>query len=137
MNRSVVFLVGLAGVAIAGADEPAPLDGFSAASSAAERRFETDLKALPSPERMRAAMEHLARRPHHVGTVAGRENAEWILARFKEAGWDAQIERFDVLFPTPKERVVELVAPGRFAARLEEPALAGDPTSAQREEQLP
>src|SRR5262249_28657549 len=63
--------------------------------------------------------------------------AEWILARFKEAGWDAQIERFDVLYPTPKERLVELVAPGKFTARLEEPAVAGDPTSAQRGGQLP
>ena len=35
-------------------------------------------------------------------------------AQFKAWGWDAQIETFDVLFPTPKERVVELVAPTTF-----------------------
>ena len=54
-------------------------------------------------------------------------------------GWglDAEIETFHVLFPTPRERVVELVAPKRFTARLREPAVKQDPTSGQQAEQLP
>ena len=76
---------------------------------------------------MREAMRRLAARPHHVGSAYGRENAEWILARFREWGWDAQIETFDVLFPTPKERLVEMVEPTRFRLALDEPALAGRP----------
>ena len=82
-------------------------------------------------------MRLLSARPHHVGSPYGRQNAEWILARFKEYGWDAQIETFNVLFPTPKERVLEMVEPKRFVASLEEPALAIDPTSGQKTEQLP
>ena len=37
-----------------------------------------------------------------------------MLARFREWGWDASIESFTVLFPTPKERVLELlgISPG-------------------------
>ena len=93
--------------------------------------------ALPSPENMREAMRRLSARPHHVGSAYGKENAEWILARFREWGWDAQIETFDVLFPTPKERLVEMIAPTRFRLALEEPALAVDPTSGQKAEQLP
>src|SRR6185369_18076363 len=54
----------------------------------------------------------------------------------KEWGWDAQIETFDVLFPTPKERLVEMVAPKRFRASLFEPPVAGDITSTQTDEQL-
>jgi N-acetylated-alpha-linked acidic dipeptidase len=42
-----------------------------------------------------------------------------------------------VLFPTPVERSLELLAPRRFRARLEEPALDGDSTSGQKQEQLP
>ena len=76
-------------------------------------------------------------RPHHAGSPYGKDNAEWLLARFREWGWDAEIESFDVLMPTPKERAVELIAPTRFVARLEEPALPVDPTSAQKSEQLP
>src|SRR5208282_4457501 len=43
----------------------------------------------------------------------------------------------EVLFPTPKERLVELVEPAKFTAKLEEPAVPGDPTSSQHDEQLP
>ena len=52
-------------------------------------------------------MRRLSARPHHVGSAYDKDNAEWILARFKEWGWDAQIETFGALFPTPKERVLE------------------------------
>src|SRR5207237_4303866 len=62
---------------------------------------------------------------------------EWILAKFKSFGLDARIETFDVLFPTPLERVVELVAPTRFVAKLQEPPVPGDSTSGQQREQLP
>jgi len=82
-------------------------------------------------------MRLLSARPHHLGSPYGKQNAEWILARFKEWGWDARIETYDVLFPTPKERVLELVAPTKFKASLEEPAVASDPTSSQKGEQLP
>ncbi len=86
---------------------------------------------------MRESMRRLTAHPHHVGSPYDRDNAEWILARFREAGLDASIEQFQVLFPTPKRRVLELVAPVRFTARLDEPAVAGDPTSGQKGEQLP
>jgi N-acetylated-alpha-linked acidic dipeptidase len=117
------------------ADETLP--GFTRESSAAERSLEQKLAALPSPVNMRASMERLAARPHHVGSPYDKENAEWLLARFKEWGWDARIETFDVLFPTPKERLLEMTEPVRFTAKLREPALAVDPTSGQVQEQLP
>src|SRR5262245_13263354 len=79
----------------------------------------------------------MSARPHHLGSPYGKQNAEWILARFKEWGWEAQIENYDVLFPTPKERIVEMIEPSRFRLTLEEPAVAVDPTSSQKSEQLP
>ena len=82
-------------------------------------------------------MRRLSARPHHVGSAYDKDNAEWILARFKEWGLDAHMETFNVLFPTPKLRVLEMVEPTKFAAKLEEPALAVDPTSNQKAEQLP
>ena len=119
---------------------PAPggdLRGFTAESAKAEREWETKFRSLPSPDSLRSYMRLLSARPHHVGSPYDKANAEWILAKFKSFGLDAQIETFDVLFPTPKERGVELVAPGKFVARLQEPAVAGDPTSSQQAEQLP
>jgi N-acetylated-alpha-linked acidic dipeptidase len=119
---------------------PAPggeLRGFTAESAKAEREWETKFRAIPSPDSLRSYMRLLSARPHHVGSPYDKANAEWILAKFRSFGLDAQIETFDVLFPTPKERVVELVAPSKFVARLQEPAVAGDPTSSQQAEQLP
>ena len=113
------------------------LHGYSADAAKAEREWEAKFRAIPSPDSLREYMRHLAARPHHVGSPYDKANAEWILAKFKSFGLDAQIETFDVLFPTPKERVVELVAPTKFVAKLQEPPLPGDPTSSQQAEQLP
>jgi N-acetylated-alpha-linked acidic dipeptidase len=82
-------------------------------------------------------VQRLSAHPHHVGSGYDKENAEWILARFKEWGFEASIESFDVLFPTPKTRLVEMLEPVRFTAALQEPSLAVDPTSGQAGEQLP
>jgi N-acetylated-alpha-linked acidic dipeptidase len=119
-----------------GADD-ASLAGYSPRGSHNEREWETKFRAIPDPANLRNYMQHLSARPHHVGSPYDKENAEWILARFKEWGLDAHIETFDVLFPTPKARVVEMVAPTKFTAKLDEPALAIDPTSNQKSEQLP
>jgi N-acetylated-alpha-linked acidic dipeptidase len=114
------------------------LYGYSAESSRTERQWEEKLRAIPNPENLRAYMQHLSARPHNVGTPYDKENAEWILAKFKEFGLDAHIEQFDVLYPTPKERVVELVEGGpKFVAKLQEPPVPQDPTSNQQSEQLP
>jgi N-acetylated-alpha-linked acidic dipeptidase len=92
---------------------------------------------MPDPARMREAMRRLSARPPHVGSPYDRTNAEWILNEFKSYGWDAHIENFDVLFPTPTERVVELLSPTTFKASLQETAISMDPTSNQQSEQLP
>jgi len=124
-------------LAAAPAEEPVPLQGFSSNAARAEREWEGKFRAVPSPDNLRDYMKRLSARPHHVGSPYDKENAEWILSRFKEWGWDAHIENFEVLFPTPKERLVELVEPTKFTAKLEEPTVPGDPTSSQHDEQLP
>ncbi|HKW57259.1 MAG TPA: transferrin receptor-like dimerization domain-containing protein [Candidatus Acidoferrum sp.] len=144
MNRSILFsAVLLAGASLAPvghhviADEQ-PLAGYSVESSRVERQWEEKLRAIPDPAKVRGYMERLAARPHHVGSPYDKDNAEWLLARFKEFGLDAHIETFDVLFPTPADRLVELVAGGpKFTAKLDEPVVSVDPTSSQKSEQLP
>jgi len=111
--------------------------GFSGEAARVEREWEAKFQAIPKPENLRDYMKRLSARPHHVGTAYDKDNAEWILAKFKEWGLDAKIETFDVLFPTPKERVVELIEPTKFVPKLQEPTVAADPTSNQHDEQLP
>jgi len=130
------FLIALAVTPLALAQEERLL-GFRRESERAQRELEAKLQAIPNPDNLREYMKLLSARPHHVGSPYDRENAEWILSKFKEWGFEAEIETFDVLFPTPKTRIVELVAPTSFKARLDEPVLAVDPTSDQKSEQLP
>src|SRR5437773_12529185 len=105
-------------------DEVAPLMGYSAASSRTERDWEAKFRAIPAQANLRDYMQRLSARPHHVGSAYDKDNAEWMLSKCKEWGLDAHIETFDVLFPTSKERVVELVEPGRFQAKIQEPPVS-------------
>jgi N-acetylated-alpha-linked acidic dipeptidase len=132
-----VFLVAMP-ITPAPATSDAPgLSGFSTESARTERDVENKFREVPDRTNLRQYMQRLSARPHHVGSPYDKDNAEWMLAKFKEWGWDAKIENYDVLFPTPKERVLELTEPSRFKAKLQEPPVSGDPTSAQQDEQLP
>ncbi len=76
--------------------------GFTAQSTKDESQWEDRFRALPDPQLMRADMQLLSARPHHLGSPYDHQNAEWILAQYKQWGWDAHIEAFQVLSPTPK-----------------------------------
>src|SRR5579859_6622623 len=134
---AVVLSVTLIAPSLSFSADEAALPGYSPRSSQSERDWETKFRAIPDPAKLRDYMQRLSARPHHVGSPYDRDNAEWILARFKEWGLDAHIERFDVLFPTPRIRALEMLEPTKFTAKLEEPAIAIDPTSNQKSEQLP
>jgi N-acetylated-alpha-linked acidic dipeptidase len=139
MSRACVIaaLAAAAVISSAWAGDDEPLYGFTPETSKMEREWEKKFTAIPSPKIMRETMRRLSARPHHVGSPYDKDNAEWILAQFKSWGLDAHIEQFEVLYPTPKTIVVELVEPVRYVAKLHEPAVANDPTSNQTSEQLP
>ncbi len=140
MRRFVIVVVsGLAGIVLQAAElgPAASLSGYSDEAARLERDWEAKFQAIPNPDNLREYMKRLSARPHHLGSPYDKDNAEWILAKFKEWGLDAHTETFDVLFPTPKERQVELVGPTKFVAKLQEPTVSQDPTSNQHDEQLP
>jgi N-acetylated-alpha-linked acidic dipeptidase len=136
LTATFALLMLLGALPLMPADTPT-LAGFSTESARLERTIEDQFRAIPSPANLRAYMEHLSARPHHVGSPYDKANAEWILSKFKEWGLDAKIETYDVLFPSPKDRVLELTEPRRFTAKLLEPTVPGDATSSQHDEQLP
>jgi N-acetylated-alpha-linked acidic dipeptidase len=114
-----------------------PMLGFSDDRAAAQRDLETRFDALLKADNLREWMKRLSSRPHHVGSPWDRENAEFMAGLLRSWGWDTRIEEFQVLFPTPKLRKLEMIAPTRFTASLTEPAIAEDSTSGQKDEQLP
>ena len=97
-----------------------------------ESQFDKNLSA----ENIGETMKILSAKPHHISSPGSKANAEYILDLYKKMGWDAQIETFHVLFPTPKTRELEMISPTTYKAILKEPAIKEDPTSAQ-EGQLP
>jgi N-acetylated-alpha-linked acidic dipeptidase len=105
------------------------LRGFSDQSAADEIRWEEKMRAIPKPELLREYMKHLSAEPHHLGSAYDKQNAEWIRDKFRSWGLDAKLEEFEVLFPTPTERVLEMTEPKRFRAALKEPAIPEDPDS--------
>jgi N-acetylated-alpha-linked acidic dipeptidase len=135
--RLFVVAALLLSAAIHAADSDRPFRGYTAPDAASEAEWERKFRDIPDRDRLRANMQRLSARPHHVGSPYDKDNAEWLLAQLKSHGLDARIETFSTLFPTPKSRLLELQGPAPFKARLQEPALSIDPTSGQSAEQLP
>jgi N-acetylated-alpha-linked acidic dipeptidase len=115
----------------------APLLGFSEERAAAQRELEARFDAELKAENLREWAKRLSSRPHHVGSPWDRDNAEFMAGLFRSWGWDTRIEEFQVLFPTPKLRKLEMIAPTAFTASLVETPVEGDSTSGQQDEQLP
>jgi len=128
--RAVLPLLASAALAACAASAaPGALLGFRAASSEAELGTEKAFDAAIDPADLRSWMEQLSSEPNQVGSPHDKANADFMLAKFKEWGWDARIETFDVLYPTPKSVSLELVAPTSFKAKLSEGPIEGDKTS--------
>lgn len=121
----------------AATSDNSPLLGFTSAEADQQRQLEARFDSLLKRENLRDWMKRLSARPHHLGSAYDKDNAEFIASQFRSWGYETEIERFDVLFPTPKTRLLEMTAPEKFTARLAEPALNEDPTSSQSAEQLP
>lgn len=113
------------------------LMGFSNAGSSSQRSLEARFDSYLNPDNLRDWMKRLSARPHYLGSPYNKENAKFIADKFKSFGFKTEIEEFEVLFPTPKTRIVEMTSPEKFTLKLNEPALKEDGTSGQQKEQLP
>ncbi len=122
---------------VVGQSLPVPILGFSSDTARSqadlESRFDTGINA----ENLRSWMKRLSARPHHLGSRYNKENADFIASQFRSWGYETKLEEFEILFPTPKTRIVEMTAPEKFRLKLQEPALKEDSTSGQTAEQLP
>lgn len=118
---------------------PAPdaMLGFSTDVARAQQQLEQRFDALLDPADQRAWLKQMSSAPNQVGAPHDKANAEFMLAQFRAWGWDAHIETFNVLYPTPKTVALELLGPQLYTAKLSEPAVAGDATSDIRDGALP
>ncbi len=109
----------------------------SQATSNDQKANEAALDAGVSSQDQLDWMKQMASAPNHVGSPHDKANADFMLAKFKEWGWDAHIEIFKVLYPTPLSTTVEMIAPEHIALGGQEPVVAGDDTSANTAGALP
>jgi N-acetylated-alpha-linked acidic dipeptidase len=112
------------------------ITGFSQNNAAIQFKTEQAFDATLNAAHIGATIKLLSSKPHNLGSAGSKEVADTILNRYKSYGFDAHIETFTVLFPTPKTRILEMIAPEKYKALLKEPALKEDATSSQ-ENQLP
>jgi N-acetylated-alpha-linked acidic dipeptidase len=113
------------------------LIGFTEANSTKQIAWEKQFDEQISSKNLDTYMKFMSSRPHHVGSPHDKANAEYMAGLFKQWGYKTEIKTYYVLFPTPKQRVLELLGSKPYKAKLEEPALAEDNTSGQKSEQLP
>jgi N-acetylated-alpha-linked acidic dipeptidase len=130
---ATVFGLGAAGGALA-----APgLLGFTPDKAQTETALEAKFDAGLSADEIRERLKLMAYLPNQVGSPHDKENAEYTLKKFKEWGWNAHIEVFNVLYPTPREESLSLVGDKPFAATLTEAPIPGDESSARQTGGLP
>jgi N-acetylated-alpha-linked acidic dipeptidase len=126
MKNSVRFAALLSACAVASLSS-----AWAATPPPVGRELEAQFDSKIDPAEMGRWLKQLAYEPNHVGSPHDKANAEWIAAQLKSWGWDARIEEFSVLYPTPISETLELAAgPGAgFKATLQEPPIPGDESS--------
>ncbi len=119
INKSAL----LASAALAFAAMPA-LAAPATDSATLEKNFD----ALISASDQQQWLKQMSSEPNHVGSPHDKANADFQLAMFKQWGWDAHIERFDVLYPTPISTTLELITPEHVVLGGQEPPVPEDPS---------
>jgi len=126
---SVSTLLALASVAASPPQKPPQKQD----QTSLERNFDASVDA----NEMKAWLKTLASEPNHVGSPHDKQNADFILGLFKRVGWNAHLETFNVLYPTPVSETVELQGPKPFKATLQEPPIPGDTSATAKQPALP
>lgn len=136
MFRTVIITFGLLySLATLAAEDD--MLGFTRSQADQQRQLEKQFDGYLKKEDIGNWIKRMSARPHHLGSVFDRENAEYLAQLFDSWGYKTSIEKYRVLFPTPRQRLLELLEPTFYRAKLQEPALPEDGTSNQAGEQLP
>ncbi|HEY2348957.1 MAG TPA: M28 family metallopeptidase [Puia sp.] len=112
------------------------LSGFNDSNSLEELKREKSFDDQISRENIGKTIQDLSSVPHNLGSAGSKEVAEKIQQKFRDYGFDVHMDVYQVLFPVPKTRILEMTSPGIYRALLKEPALKEDGTSGQKD-QLP
>jgi len=130
MNKSLVTLL-MIFIVQSSIAQTKKIIGFYDKNVDKELSLESIFDSNLSKTNIGETIKKLSEKPHHISSPGDKENVEYILNLFEKWGWDAKIETFYVLFPTPETRILEMTYPTSYKAILKEPALKEDATSGQ------
>ena len=106
------------------------LDGFTPEGSAAQRRWEEDFRAVPTPASAREHLRRLTVEPHVAGTKEDYATAIYVRDKIRSYGIPAELKEYEVSLPYPKQpSTLELISPRRERLAMKEPVIAEDPSS--------
>lgn len=85
------------------------ISGFR--DSAAELATESRFLAVPDPKLAEAHLRVLTEAPHMAGTPEDKATAEYVAQKFRQAGFDTEMDEYKVWINYPKDISVDMTAP--------------------------
>ena len=92
-----------------GSRDSAPITGFRNADE--ENATESRFLAVPDPKLAEQHLKTLTQAPHIAGSPEDKATADYVAARFRDAGFETQIVEYRVWLNYPGEVSVDLIAP--------------------------
>ena len=106
------------------------IDGFNEGRVQSQRRWEERFRAVPTPDSAREHLRILTREPHIAGTKEDYATAIYVRDQLRSYGIAAELKEYDVWLNYPNSpSIVELITARRQRLNINEPVVAGDPTS--------
>ena len=130
----LVFTISLLG-SLALAD--GQLLGFDETTSTIQHELETVFDSHIDRTEMDEWLREFSSEAHHVGSPKGKKNADALAALFRSWNYAVEISEYQVLFPEPLTRELELLYPYQFTASLTEDSLEEDPSTSVIDNLLP
>ncbi|MEC9223036.1 MAG: transferrin receptor-like dimerization domain-containing protein [Pseudomonadota bacterium] len=111
--------------------------GFDETTSTIQRQLETEFDSHIDRAEMDEWLRELSSEAHHVGSPKGKKNADALAALFRSWNYAVEIAEYQILFPEPLTRELELLYPYQFTASLTEDSLEEDPSTSVIDNLLP
>ena len=111
--------------------------GFDETTSTVQHELETVFDSHIDRTEMDEWLREFSSEAHHVGSPKGKKNADALATLFRSWDYAVEISEYQVLFPEPLTRELELLYPYQFTASLTEDSLEEDPSTSVIDNLLP
>ena len=129
LSRLLACVLVLTSIAPLGLSQNA-IDGFNAERAVAQRRWEEQFRAVPTPASAREHLRRLTLEPHIAGTKEDYDTAIYVRDHLRSYGLAAELKEYDVWLNYPKTpSVLELITTRRQRLSTHEAIVPGDPST--------